>query len=108
MKVKFTSNSNRVKGMSFHNTRPWILTSLHSGTIHIWDYRINTQIAVFEVITTIKIRIIKDQSEPYRSINHYHYSLAVEMTHSSKYGIISKKNAYFHSKVYASLKLRPH
>lgn len=26
-------------GLSFHPTRPWILASLHSGIIQLWDYR---------------------------------------------------------------------
>jgi hypothetical protein len=49
MKVKFSTKSNRVKGLSFHSTRPWILASLHTGVIQIWDYKIKTQIAKFEV-----------------------------------------------------------
>jgi len=36
---KFESKSARVKGISFHPTRPWVLTSLHSGIIQLWDYR---------------------------------------------------------------------
>ncbi|CAD5208962.1 unnamed protein product [Bursaphelenchus xylophilus] len=36
---KFESQSARVKGISFHPTRPWVLTSLHSGIIQLWDYR---------------------------------------------------------------------
>lgn len=38
--VKFESKSARVKGISFHPTRPWVLASLHSGVIQLWDYRI--------------------------------------------------------------------
>ncbi|KAI6204356.1 Coatomer subunit alpha [Aphelenchoides besseyi] len=36
---KFESKSARVKGITFHATRPWVLTSLHSGIIQLWDYR---------------------------------------------------------------------
>jgi len=36
---KFESKSARVKGISFHPTRPWVLASLHSGIIQLWDYR---------------------------------------------------------------------
>uniref|UniRef100_A0A0N5AHK6 Coatomer subunit alpha n=1 Tax=Syphacia muris TaxID=451379 RepID=A0A0N5AHK6_9BILA len=39
MLKKFESKSARVKGLSFHPTRPWILASLHSGLIQLWDYR---------------------------------------------------------------------
>lgn len=28
-----------VLGISFHPTRPWVLASLHSGVIQLWDYR---------------------------------------------------------------------
>ncbi|KAF5932147.1 hypothetical protein HYC85_028318 [Camellia sinensis] len=31
--------SQRVKSLDFHPTKPWILTSLHSGTICIWNYQ---------------------------------------------------------------------
>jgi hypothetical protein len=27
----------KVKGLSFHSIRPWILTSLHNGVIQLWD-----------------------------------------------------------------------
>jgi hypothetical protein len=37
MLTKFESKSNRVKGLSFHSIRPWILTSLHNGVIQLWD-----------------------------------------------------------------------
>uniref|UniRef100_A0A915E442 Coatomer subunit alpha n=1 Tax=Ditylenchus dipsaci TaxID=166011 RepID=A0A915E442_9BILA len=33
---KFESKSARVKGISFHPTRPWVLASLHSGVIQLW------------------------------------------------------------------------
>lgn len=42
MLTKFESKSNRVKGLSFHPIRPWILTSLHNGIIQLWDYRMGT------------------------------------------------------------------
>ena len=48
MLIKFETKSNRVKGISFHNTRPWILASLHSGTIQLWDYRIGSMIDKYE------------------------------------------------------------
>lgn len=42
MIVKFSCPSERVKGLSFHPKRPWLLTGLHSGSIHLWDYRLQT------------------------------------------------------------------
>jgi len=47
MQVKFETKSARVKGLSFHPNRPWILASLHSGEIQLWDYRIGTLIEKF-------------------------------------------------------------
>jgi len=48
MLIKFENKSNRVKGLAFHPKRPWILTSLHNGTIQLWDYRMETLIDKFE------------------------------------------------------------
>jgi len=47
MQVKFETTSARVKGLSFHPNRPWILASLHTGEIQLWDYRIGTLIDKF-------------------------------------------------------------
>jgi coatomer subunit alpha len=44
MLVKFESKSNRVKGIAFHPTRPWVLASLHNGAIQMWDIRVGTLI----------------------------------------------------------------
>ncbi|KAE9617528.1 putative transcription factor WD40-like family [Lupinus albus] len=48
MLTKFETKSNRVKGLSFHIKRPWILASLHSGVIQLWDYRMGTLIDRFD------------------------------------------------------------
>ena len=48
MLTKFESKSNRVKGLSFHPVRPWILASLHNGQIQLWDYRMGTCLDRFE------------------------------------------------------------
>eukprot|EP01100_Stratorugosa_tubuloviscum_P014823 TRINITY_DN813_c1_g1_i1.p1 TRINITY_DN813_c1_g1~~TRINITY_DN813_c1_g1_i1.p1 ORF type:complete len:1210 (-),score=610.19 TRINITY_DN813_c1_g1_i1:110-3739(-) len=48
MITKFETKSNRVKGLCFHPTRPWILASLHSGVIQLWDYRIRMAIDRFD------------------------------------------------------------
>lgn len=45
---KFETRSNRVKGVSFHPSRPWILASLHNGVIQLWDYRIKTLLERFD------------------------------------------------------------
>ncbi|KAI0230835.1 hypothetical protein L0F63_007459 [Massospora cicadina] len=45
---EFNTKSNRVKGLSFHPKRPWLLASLHNGAIQLWDYRMGTLIHTFE------------------------------------------------------------
>ena len=48
MKVKFENKSKRVKGLSFHKFRPWILASLHNGSINLFDYRAKCLVEKFE------------------------------------------------------------
>ncbi|EER44537.1 coatomer alpha subunit [Histoplasma capsulatum H143] len=48
MLTKFESKSSRAKGIAFHPKRPWLLVSLHSSTIQLWDYRMGTLIDRFE------------------------------------------------------------
>jgi hypothetical protein len=46
--TKFEAKSKRVKGLSFHKYRPWILASLHNGSINLFDYRAAVLIEKFE------------------------------------------------------------
>lgn len=48
MLTKLEIKSKRVKGISFHPTRPWVLASLHSGAVVLWDYRIKVLLDKFE------------------------------------------------------------
>lgn len=48
MLSKFETKSARVKGLAFHCKRPWILASLHSGVIQLWNYHDRTMIDKFE------------------------------------------------------------
>ena len=48
MLIKLETKSPRVKGISFHPKRPWVLASLHSGVIQLWDYRMSTMIDKFD------------------------------------------------------------
>ena len=43
----FETKSQRVKGLAFHPTRPWLLASLHTGVIQLWDYRVRTLVEKF-------------------------------------------------------------
>jgi coatomer protein complex subunit alpha (xenin) len=46
--AKFETKSNRVKGIRFHTKRPWILASIHSEVIQLWDYWMGTLIDRFD------------------------------------------------------------
>lgn len=48
MLQKFEAKSNRVKGLAFHQKRPWVLCSLHNGVIQLYDYRMMVKIDSFE------------------------------------------------------------
>ncbi|KAH7514092.1 hypothetical protein FEM48_Zijuj11G0051900 [Ziziphus jujuba var. spinosa] len=44
---EFVQDSERVKSVDFHPTEPWILASLYSGTVCIWDYQTKFRPAKF-------------------------------------------------------------
>jgi len=46
--TKYEAKSKRVKGLSFHKYRPWVLASLHNGSINLFDYRAGLQLEKFE------------------------------------------------------------
>lgn len=48
IQTKFETKSKRVKGLSFHKYRPWILASLHNGSINLFDYRASVLLEKFE------------------------------------------------------------
>jgi coatomer protein complex subunit alpha (xenin) len=37
-----------IEGISFHAKRPWLLASLHTGVIQLWDYRMSTLVEKFD------------------------------------------------------------
>ena len=57
----FENKSYRVKGVSFHPTKPWVLASLHNGFINLIDY-----------INGIVLHTFEDHEGPVRSID-FHY-----------------------------------
>mmetsp|Transcript_26643 Transcript_26643/g.44622 ORF Transcript_26643/g.44622 Transcript_26643/m.44622 type:complete len:1240 (+) Transcript_26643:71-3790(+) len=75
MLTKFETKSNRVKGLSFHPKRPWILASLHSGVIQLWDYRMGTLIDRFD-----------EHDGPVRGV-HFHKSQPLFVTGGDDYKI---------------------
>ena len=48
MLTKFETKTFRVKGLSFHPTRPWVLCSLHNGWIQLYNYRMRVKLDQFE------------------------------------------------------------
>ncbi|KAH9615444.1 hypothetical protein KSS87_021359 [Heliosperma pusillum] len=58
IKRKFAQRSERVKSVDLHPTEPWILASLYSGTVVIWNYQSQTMAKSFEV-TELPVRSAK-------------------------------------------------
>ncbi|KAL6942413.1 hypothetical protein ACO0QE_003588 [Hanseniaspora vineae] len=55
IKKAFSSRSDRVKGIDFHPTQPWLLSTLYSGKAEIWNYE--TQQLVRSInITDVPVR----------------------------------------------------
>lgn len=46
---QFSTRSERVKGIDFHPSEPWILTTLYNGKIEIWSYATNTLVKSIQV-----------------------------------------------------------
>lgn len=55
MKRQLFARSERVKGIDFHDTEPWILTTLYNGHAHIWSYETQSIIKSYE-LTDVPIR----------------------------------------------------
>ncbi|KNA15992.1 hypothetical protein SOVF_093220 [Spinacia oleracea] len=49
IKRKLAQRSERVKSVDLHPTEPWILASLYSGTVVIWNYQSQSMAKSFEV-----------------------------------------------------------
>ncbi|WZZ18570.1 hypothetical protein YC2023_111659 [Brassica napus] len=75
MLTKFETSSNQVRGLSFHPKRPWILSSLHTGVIQLWDYRMTTLIDTFE-----------EHEGPVRGV-HFHISQPLFVSGGDDYKI---------------------
>lgn len=52
---QFSTRSDRVKGIDFHPTEPWILTTLYNGKIEIWSYATNSLVKSIQV-TELPVR----------------------------------------------------
>ncbi|SLM39699.1 copi vesicle coat beta [Lasallia pustulata] len=49
VKRQLFARSERVKGIDFHPTEPWILTTLYSGHVYIWSYETQAIVKTFEL-----------------------------------------------------------
>ncbi|KXL44684.1 hypothetical protein M433DRAFT_149637 [Acidomyces richmondensis BFW] len=49
------ARSERVKGIDFHPSEPWILTTLYSGHVYIWSYDTQSIVKTFE-LTDVPVR----------------------------------------------------
>ncbi|KAH3759001.1 coatomer subunit beta' [Pelomyxa schiedti] len=58
IKRKLTARSDRVKAVDIHPTEPWLLSSLFSGQVHVWNYQTQTLVKTFEV-TELPVRTAK-------------------------------------------------
>eukprot|EP00039_Didymoeca_costata_P018608 m.334182 g.334182 ORF g.334182 m.334182 type:complete len:1220 (+) comp17307_c0_seq1:152-3811(+) len=48
MLTKYQAKSARVKGLAFHPKRAWVLASLHSGVLQLYDYQVGTMIDKYD------------------------------------------------------------
>lgn len=48
MKIRYEVKSNRVKGLCFHPSLPWIISTHHNGSINVYDYVAKRLIYHFE------------------------------------------------------------
>ncbi|KAL1551322.1 coatomer subunit beta'-1-like [Salvia divinorum] len=58
IKRKLAQRSERVKSVDLHPTEPWILASLYTGTVCIWNYQTQIMVKSFEV-TELPVRSAK-------------------------------------------------
>ncbi|KAK9244424.1 coatomer WD associated region-domain-containing protein [Lipomyces tetrasporus] len=55
IKRQLLARSDRVKGIDFHPTEPWILATLYSGHVQIWSYETQAIVKTFDV-TEVPVR----------------------------------------------------
>ncbi|XP_067450149.1 coatomer subunit beta'-like [Thunnus thynnus] len=49
IKRKLTARSDRVKSVDLHPTEPWMVASLYSGSVVVWNHETQTMVKIFEV-----------------------------------------------------------
>ncbi|OAE32528.1 hypothetical protein AXG93_3242s1510 [Marchantia polymorpha subsp. ruderalis] len=58
IKRKLAQRSDRVKCVDLHPTEPWILSTLYTGSVYIWNHQTQTLVKSFEV-TELPVRSAK-------------------------------------------------
>lgn len=52
IKKTFSNRSDRVKGIDFHPNEPWVLATLYSGKVEIWNYETQQSVRSIQVTET--------------------------------------------------------
>ncbi|KAM3875283.1 coatomer subunit beta'-like [Diretmus argenteus] len=58
IKRKLTARSDRVKSVDLHPTEPWMVASLYSGTVVVWNHETQTLVKTFE-LCDLPVRVAK-------------------------------------------------
>uniref|UniRef100_A0A672H5A5 Coatomer subunit beta' n=1 Tax=Salarias fasciatus TaxID=181472 RepID=A0A672H5A5_SALFA len=58
IKRKLTARSDRVKSADLHPTEPWMVVSLYSGTVVVWNYESQTIVKTFE-LCDLPVRVVR-------------------------------------------------
>lgn len=59
VKKKLLARSERVKCLDVHPREPWMLCSLYSGQVHLWDYGAQTLVKSFDIVDQLPVRTVK-------------------------------------------------
>ncbi|XP_018539629.1 coatomer subunit beta' [Lates calcarifer] len=58
IKRRLTARSDRVKSVDLHPTEPWMVVSLYSGTVVVWNHDTQTMVKTFE-LCELPVRVAK-------------------------------------------------
>lgn len=58
IKRRLTARSDRVKSVDLHPTEPWMVVSLYSGTVVVWNHETQTMVKTFE-LCDLPVRVAK-------------------------------------------------
>ncbi|XP_070826436.1 coatomer subunit beta'-like [Chaetodon trifascialis] len=58
IKRKLTARSDRVKSVDLHPTEPWMMVSLYSGTVVVWNHETQVMVKTFE-LCDLPVRVAK-------------------------------------------------